>query len=214
MSPVPSGLADPADDPVRLRRFPTATPVDELHRLSEHPRPWYFSSITGHDDPSGGRFDLVDPHGTCYLAETIEGALVEKLLRRPTRVVVAERLDELFHLTAASTADVRTADLTARRATGFGLNAEIHTTLDYGQPRHWAAALRSVGFRALRYHLRGDTTGRLAGRALLGRAGLHRRAPNGFTTEAVTPLDIARATAALTERGVLVVPIPGDVPLV
>ena len=216
MSTVASGLADPPDDArgrARLARFPAAGPVDELHRLSEHPRPWFFSSVVHLEDRAGGRFDLTALDGTCYLAESIDGALVEKLLRHPTKVVVAERLDELFHLTALVTADIPTADLTARRATGHGINAEIHSTLDYSTPRRWAAALRRAGFRALRHRLRGDATGRLAGRALFGTAGLHRRAPRGCTTREVTPLDVDRAAAALADRGVLVLPIPSDVPV-
>lgn len=212
MSPVRSGLAEPPDDPARLRRFPVAGPVDRLHRLSEHPQPWFFSSVTDVDEPSGGRFDLIDPDGTCYLAESLDGALVEKLLRSPTKVVVAERLDELFHLTATVTGDLPTADLTSRRATGHGVNAEIHSTLDYALPRRWARALRGAGFRAVRYRLRGDATGRLAGWALFGTAGLHRRAPRGLTTR-VVPIDVDGAIEVLADRGVVVVPIPADVPI-
>lgn len=103
------------------------------------------------------------------------------------------------------------ADLTARKATGWGINAEIHVSLDYAKPRAWAAALRAAGQRGLRYAARSDPG--LAGRAvaLFGAAGLHTRAPAGLRTE-VSTLDETRARSLLEERGVLVVPIPFDVP--
>lgn len=211
MTTTPSGLADPPDD---LAGFPAAADVAELHRCSDHPAVWWFSSVSATDDPAGGRFDLTVPLGTCYLAEhDLEGALVEKLLRTPVKVVVRERLQELFHATITVHEAPRTADLAAAAALGFGVNAEIHTTLDYGVPRRWADALHAAGFRALRHLLRGDPAGRLTGRAVLGGAGLHQRAPAGMRT-AVAPLDVAAATALLGDRGVTVLPIPRSVPIV
>lgn len=206
-----TGLGDPPDD---LDGFPTAGMVGQLHRLSEWPGVWWYASVASATAPGGGRFDLVEPTGTCYLAETsLEGALVEKLLRTPVKVVPAERLEELFH----ATIDVRdvpaTADLTAPQATGFGLNAEIHTTLDYATPRRWAGALYRAGWRAVRHRLRGDPGQQLAGRALFGRAGLHNRAPAGMTT-AVAPLDRTEAERLLADRNVEVRPIPAHVPVV
>ena len=209
-----SGLGAPPADGARLERFPQAPTVRELHRLSEHPEPWFFSSVDDVEQLTGGRFDLIAPDGSCYLAESLEGCLVEKLLRGPTRVVVAERLDELFHTTVRTTAPMRTADLTAARASGFGVNAEIHSTLDPAAPRRWAIALRAAGFRALRHALRADPAATLRGRAVFGTAGLHRRAPAGLATRRVTTVDVDVATRALAARGVRVLPIPHDVPLV
>jgi hypothetical protein len=210
MSTVPSGLADPPGD---LRDFPAAGAAPEMHRLSEWPGSWWFASVEG-DDAPGGRFDLTAPLGTCYLAEgDVRGALVEKLLRLPTKVVVAERLQELFHTVVTVRSDPPTADLTAAAATGFGLNAELHTTTDYTRPRRWARALYRAGWRGVRHRLRGDPTQTLAGRALFGSAGLHRRAPAGMRTTA-RPLDTDLAARLLTELGVEVRPIPAQVPII
>lgn len=190
-----------------------ADPVAQLHRLSDWPGVWWFSSVASIEGEAGARFDLVAPQGTCYLAEdSLDGALVEKLLRTPAKVVVAERLDELFHAVVTVRDGPATADLTAQAATGFGLNAEIHATLDYETPRHWAMALWRVGWRALRHRLRGDVAQTLAGRALFGSAGLHSRAPAGMTTS-VSPLDTARAEQLLRARNVEVRPIPTHVPI-
>lgn len=204
-----TGLGEPPD---LLTGFPEAAPVTELHRLSEFPGSWWFASALV-DDSGGGRFDLPDPHGTCYLADSLTGAVVEKLLRSPVKVVVAERLDELFHTVVTVRRTPSTADLAARRATAYGLNAEIHTTLDYRGTRRWAVALHRAGFRGLRHRLRGDVTQRLAGWALFGTAGLRHRAPNGMTT-AVRTLDRDEVERVLERLGVELRPIPSVVPIV
>jgi hypothetical protein len=206
----PSGLADPPKGETDLDGFPEAVAPRELHRLSEWPGTWWFSSTP--DDQPGGRFDLTTPDGTCYLAETLDGALVEKLLRTRTKVVVAERLAELFHATVTVRVMSRCADLAAPEAAGFGINGEIHTTLDYATPRRWAAALRRAGWKSLRYLLRADPAGLNSGRALFGKAGLRRRAPAGMTTH-VAPLDRTHAESLLADRGVALRPIPAHVPI-
>jgi hypothetical protein len=204
-----SGLAEPPRD---LDGFPRAGEIAELHRLSEYPGAWWYSHVHAPGEDTGGRFDLTAPHGTCYLAASLDGALVEKLLRARTKVVVAERLHELFHATIEVRRTPPTADLTSPRATGYGVNAEIHTTLDYPLTRRWAQALRAAGWRALRHLLRGDNTGSTVGLALFGRAGLHRRAPAGMTTT-VQPLDRDEAERLLAARNVVVRPIPDRVPI-
>lgn len=206
-----TGLGEPPD---QLLGFPEAEPVAELHRLSEFPGSWWFASTDGADDAGpGGRFDLPAPNGTCYLADSLAGAVVEKLLRAPVKVVVAERLDELFHTVVAVRRMPPVADLAHRKATGYGLNAEIHTTLDYARTRRWAIALHRTGFRGLRHRLRGDVTQRLAGWALFGSAGLRHRAPNGMSTT-VRPLDRDDVEQLLERLGVELRPIPSTVPIV
>lgn len=212
-STAPSGLDEPPEDVGALAGFPAAGDVDELHRVSDHPGVWWFSSVEQVEDEEGGRFDLTAPQGTCYLAEdSLDGALVEKLLRTPARVVVRERLEELFHATITVHDPPPTADCTAPGATGHGLNAELHATLEYAVTRRWARALYDAGWRALRHRLRGDVTGELAGRCVFGGAGLHQRAPAGMRTH-VAPLDIPGATGLLEARGVEVRPIPRSVPI-
>jgi hypothetical protein len=207
-----SGLAwpPPPDD---LAGFPTRAAPPRLHRLSESPSVWWYASRADREAPPAGRFDLAAPDGTCYLAAELEGALLEKTLRRPKRVVATERLRELFHATVTVVGRVELADLTAKTASGYGLNAEVHTSLDYAKPAAWAAALRGAHHRGLRYLLRSDSALGQVGVGLFGRAGLHRRAPAGLRT-AVAPLDVPAATGLLERRGVHVVPIPIDVPVV
>ncbi len=107
----------------------------------------------------------------------------------------------------------RLADLTSPRATGFGVNAEIHTTLKYSRPRAWALRLRQAGAPGLRTAARSDPSVEGRSVALFGAAGLHTRAPAGFRTR-VAPLNEDRAVELLEERGVRVVPIPFDLPTV
>lgn len=206
---VETGLAEP---PADLDGFPEAADVEELHRLSDYPGAWWFASVDTADEDDGGRFDRVRPRGTCHVGESLDGALVEKLLRAPTKVVAAERLTELFHATVTVTKTPRTADLTAPAATGFGLNAEIHSILNYRVPRLWAEALERSGFRGLRHKLRGDVTGTAAGRAIFGPAGLASRAPAGMSTR-IGGLDRAQAERLLAARNVAVRPIPTAVPI-
>jgi hypothetical protein len=139
--------------------------------------------------------------------------LGEKLLRRPKRIVPAQRLRELFHARVAVVRPPLLADLTSRKTSGWGINAEIHASFDYAKPRAWAARLRAAGVRGLRYASRSDPA--LVGRAvaLFGSAGLHTRAPDGMRTQ-VSSLDEPEARRLLEARGVLVVPVPFDVPTI
>jgi len=209
MTRARSGLSEPPD---QLLGFPEAEPIAQLHRLSEYPGTWWFASSSP-DADTGGRFDLPPPDGTCSLADSLTGAVVEKLLRSPVKVVVAERLDELFHTVVTVRTTPPVADLTAKAATGFGLNAEIHTTLQYDRTRRWAIALHRAGFRGLRYRLRGDVTSRHSGWALFGAAGLRQRAPRGMNA-AVRSLDRDEVERILDGLGVQVRPIPSSVAIV
>lgn len=205
-----SGLAWPPDDPAELASFPTTRRLPRtLHRVSEHTGTWWYASAPN----GGGRFDLPLPEGTCYLADDLDAALGEKLLRRPKKLVPAERLRELLHSRVTLLRPFDLANLTSTRATGFGVNAEIHTSLDYGKPRAWAERLRAAGARGLRYAARSDPGLEARCVALFGGAGLHARAPAGMHTDE-EPLDRQRARSLLEARGVLVVPIPRDVPTV
>ncbi len=133
-----SGLGAPPADGARLGRFPQAPTVRELHRLSEHPEPWFFSSVDDVERLTGGRFDLITPDGACYLAESLGGCLVEKLLRGPTRIVVAERLDELFHTTVRTTAPMTDRRSHRRPALGVRRERRDPPTLRSRAARRWA----------------------------------------------------------------------------
>lgn len=203
-----SALSEPPDR--GLGQFPSAARVPELHRLSVHRTPWYYHS-SDPGDAGGGRFDLPRPNGTCHTGETLDAALVEKLLRIPARVprlVSSAELVKLRHTIAISTGSgPATADATSPTASGFGINAELAAGLDYGTPRRWAAALHGAGWRAVRHRLRNDPSGSAAGRALFGATGPHRRAPAGWRTT-TRSLDVDEAASNLEARGVRVAPVP------
>lgn len=66
--------------------------------------------------------------------------------------------------------DYTMADLTSRRAAGFGITLEIGTMVPYKVPQAWAAKLRAAGFEGLVYWLRHDPS-RSVGWALFGKGG-------------------------------------------
>lgn len=210
-----SALAPPTVADAELQGLPRAHRISEpLHRLSEHREPWWFASASV-DSPAtiGGRFDLPVPAGTCYLAETLDGALCEKLLRSSKRVVPSERLASLFHATIDVRQMPEAVDLGAEAATAVGLNAEIHVGLAYRVSRAWARAFHRAGWQAISYVLRGDAALHARGLALFGRSGLRRRAPTGMRTT-VRPLHTSTAAALLAGRGVRIIPMAVTPPTV
>ncbi len=73
----------------------------------------------------------------------------------------------------------RLANLTDRRASGFGVTAEIHTIVPYALPQAWAAALRGLGLDGVRYRLRHDPSVKGLGVGLFGKAGARRNWKRG-----------------------------------
>lgn len=55
--------------------------------------------------------------------------------------------------------DWRVADLSRRRARGAGLDARIHSSVDYETTRAWAAAIAKAGYEGIRYRARSDLSG-------------------------------------------------------
>jgi hypothetical protein len=202
-----SNLGSPPDD---LREFPSAPPAKQWNRVTRHRNPWYFSSQP--DDRPGGRFDLDHPHGTCYWAESLEGALLEAVLRVPRRAVTVDRLEELIHHSVKPGKGLRVADATSKLATSFAVNAEIHTTLDYERCREWARALYRDKWRGVRFALRSDSSLRSRANAVFGPKGPSKRAPRALAGAVNAPLDVVVATVLLSRRGVEVLTIPTSVP--
>ena len=146
-------LRQPGPD---LRRFPRRTlgPQTELYRVVRKdlgPCPWWFNS-------SGtGRFDLTEPDGTCYLATDEVMAILE--VAGPDRsagMIAAELLAgrRLHKLRVPEKHSL--ADLTHRRAAGFGVTLEISNTPRYGLTRAWAKALSQGAHQGLFYFARHD----------------------------------------------------------
>jgi hypothetical protein len=151
--------------PADLDDFPTytVTPSHILFRIHGAARgPWWFSH-------SGQmRFDLVPPHGTCYLAESAAGAFVEAFqgLLIPRGTVDRRRLSRL-----GVPRPMTLADCTQARARSFGITGEIHSSDDRATTQAWAAAFHGNGFDGVRYLVRHDPSQQRAGVALFGDAG-------------------------------------------
>lgn len=126
---------------------------------------WWFSSHAEGASPDG-RFDLVTPDGTCYLANSRHAAALEKVgryLARHTWVpasavdgVVVTRVDTLH------TGSRLIADWTSPSAPVVGATRELSTTPDYRLSSRWAQAFFRDGFAALVYQPRFSTGDELA----------------------------------------------------
>lgn len=194
-------LRSPPDDPAALDGFPRKRleAKADLYRLAREGRsPWWFGS-------SGeGRFDLPPPHGTCYLAADPIGALLEVVGPDGDGGAVSARFlaDRILHRLHAP-AELRVADLTSRRASRFGITAEIGTLVPYDLPQAWAARLHAAGCEGLAYWLRHDPA-HGEGVALFGREGKRDDWPAGEEI-AVGPELLARLR---DECGIEVAEVP------
>lgn len=124
--------------------------------------PWWFGSSMQ------GRFDLPLPEGTCYLAADELAALLELIGPDCEGGAVSSdflRIRRVRELKVPR--DLGLSDLTSRRASGFGITAEIATLVPYELPQAWAARLRQAGAEGLIYWLRHDPS-RTEGFALFG----------------------------------------------
>lgn len=202
-------LAEPPDDPTALQRFPTrtlrvGTPIHRIHH--DELGPFWFGS-TDVEAEGGGRFDLATPRGSSYWALQPEAAFLERLARRPVTLLPLELLDR-FHLSTVDLpSDLEVANSPVKRARGFGLTAEFHTTGHYPITRRWATALARAGHVGLLAIPRHDVTARLRSLTLFGRGGEHRprrwRARTG-------PLPAALLDS-MRQWGIHSLPIPFDV---
>ncbi len=129
---------------------------------------WYFASVP----PGGGRFDLAEPRGTCYLA-TSRAAAVRELIG-PDFLALGWVPGELLRGRIVSRlrvpAPVRVANVSVASAADRGVSSELTTTTDYPLTQQWAAAFARAGFAGIRYALR-FTPGRARGLALFGPSG-------------------------------------------
>ena len=158
----PPGDLDLASFPGR--RLDRGTVLFRAHRADRGA--WWFCS------DGSGRFDLAEPRGTCYLAESAVVAVRERIgvvlgsrPRVPAAVlagVVVSRLD---------VADpISVANLRAARASTFGVQNELATLEPYDVPQAWARALDAAGFDGVRYPAR-FSTGRAGSVAVFGPGG-------------------------------------------
>ncbi|MGV8875418.1 MAG: RES family NAD+ phosphorylase [Rhodococcus sp. (in: high G+C Gram-positive bacteria)] len=142
-------LSEPQPVSELAERFPSytyaaGTELFRSHRASLGT--WWYSSN------GGGRFDLDEPDGTCYLAEDEVVTLLE--IFGGQLVVPSYEVDARAASTITLSSDVTLADLTANTGVAFGVTAEIFSTADYPLTQRWASALRAAGFDGLRYWAR------------------------------------------------------------
>ena len=151
-----------------------------LHRVYRRRRgqPWWFASIpagaTSDQRMAGGRFDLPQPDGACYLATSPLGAVLEAFGGFGRGLLPDEELRA--RLRSEVTAPDRTrpaAWLTSGRVRGRGVTQALWAGPDRPLTQSWAAVLRRAGWTALFHGLQHDPTGRLRGVTLFDAGGAH-----------------------------------------
>ncbi|MCB1257696.1 MAG: RES family NAD+ phosphorylase [Microthrixaceae bacterium] len=167
---------------VDLSAFPTSgcDKGTELWRIAAAERataPWWFSN-------SGeGRFDLNrhSGYGTCYLAESPLGCLLETIWRDvvPTGdpnvlpPIAAAEVASLRAVKVKVPSNYRCADVTGQGSkqlhTSFGITDAIGTCDSYLRPQEWAGAWRAHDLDGVAYRLSHGTG--LNGWALFGQEG-------------------------------------------
>lgn len=179
-----------APDAQVLAHLPRALVPEIVYREhADRPREdrgcWWFASFASDDEPTG-RFDLPDPRGTLYVAETASAAARERcgrFLAAGTPIPEDDVDGRVVSRISASLSGL--ADLTSPNAAVIGVTGEIHTVDDYRLTTTWSAGADAAGFSGLRYTPR-FTPGGEAAFAIFGPTGAE--PPAGFYIEAVVPL--------------------------
>ena len=162
------------------RRLTTRRRWSRCHRRENGT--WFYSS-------TGGRWDLPEPNGTCYVAENDRGAVLE--------VVGPDLYDQGFvtegflrqRVLSTVTMPKRpvVADLLDAEVSDFGVTAELSGAINYAQTQHWASAFHASEHDGIVYGLRFRPN--TEGLAVFGPAGADSTAPvHGPPREA---LDVA-----------------------
>jgi hypothetical protein len=107
--------------------------------------------------------------GTCYLAEKPLGAWVEAY-RKPILISETDVTDRQLQ-TVKLGRNLKLANLTSRRALGFGVTASLGADDDYTQSQEFASRAVEAGFDGIRYLVRHDPAQELHGVALFAPAG-------------------------------------------
>lgn len=179
MTRTDQALRPPDTSVYALAKFPRKTHCAGSTWFRQHnDRPtdsdrgaWYFAShapgVLG-----GGRFDLTDPDGTCYLATTKRGAANECIGPEyfDRGWVDADLVTGRVLSTLQLPHEVKAANMTSVRAGKFRVTNEVHSTGDYATTQAWAQALHDASHGGVHYELR-FSTGSPRGLALFGHAG-------------------------------------------
>lgn len=164
---LPEPVRDLGDFP--RRTLPRGTVLYRSHSVTNGPW-WYASAQPEPDD--GGRFDLPDPDGTCYVALDADTALRERLGEEIIRsgLVMAADVATTTISRLALPDDVNAADAAAPAAANW-VTRELGSMDDYALAQRWAVALFDAGCEGLVYQSRFTTGAEQYAVALFGDAG-------------------------------------------
>lgn len=143
-----------------------------IHRAERGP--WWFESADrpGRKPADIGRFDLLQPNGTCYLGSGIGGISPEVLRERDVSAANAQAAASkrcLSQMPLDWYHGKRVADFTAGGLVALGAPADIGT-LSRADARPWAVAALNAGYAGILFRLHQDPQ-RRHGLALFGPAG-------------------------------------------
>lgn len=134
-----------------------------MRAISKGRGPWWFSS-------SGGRFDLPEPYGTCYLADDAQTAVRERagaaLLN--AGVLTSSFVDEMQLARVRLPVRSEVADLGDDTAVAFGCSRELSTVPDYQLSSAWASAFHTARLDGIRYGSRFTSGSQAKALALFG----------------------------------------------
>ncbi len=189
---------------MNLKGFPRRTlrgdrTVYRIHRAAKPP--WWFSS------EASGRFDpIATGLGACYLAERALGAWVEVFRKR--MLLAEDEVAKRALLSVELGRDRRLADLTSRRALGFGVTASIGADEHHDDSQAFAAAAVHAGFDGVRYLVRQDPAQEIYGIALFGPPGAPRAADPQCPSHRDSPIPDDLVAEAAKRFGYRVLPPP------
>lgn len=134
--------------------------VWRVHRLGHGP--WNFGALF--------RFGLSAPRGTCYVGLTDLTAISETIVRGQSILMRTDLQDRIIREVGLPKR-FRLADLTDRRAAGFGVTRDFGTDFPYDRCQSWASAFDAMAFEGLHYWARHDLSGVGVSLALFGLQG-------------------------------------------
>ena len=200
-----------------LRRLP-AYPLAgrRLFRIHgrRHLAPWWFASAP-RESSIGGRFDLAEPYGSCYLATSVGASTLEALQGLlGDGLVLRSVLDRLLvsTVTASPTAPPA-ARLTAAACSGIGITEELWAASDRRLTKSWAGALHRA-WDGIYTGVAHDPTGRSRAVTLFDYAGEHAPFGDDRWTFTSRPASAEPGIAATLRRHGVEVVVPGDLEVV
>lgn len=168
---------------------------------TKRPMWWFATSPPG---PTGGRFDLPSPNGSCYAATSLAAAVVEAFQEQwgtgsviPTSALAGR----VVASAAVPNGTVAAADLSHRRALAVGITGGLWSDRDRSLTKRWATELHGAGHQAIHHGVQHDPGGRLRAVTLFDIAGAHRPWGLQWPEPASTPCLDDKVTAVLATRG-------------